>query len=323
MREGPSFHGSPRTAGRIERPATALVIVLLVAFVGIAIAKPWSSPAEPTPSSRLKGTNPTPPAASPQATAPAVPNAGPPASVGPLPVAFTTSLPPVSGTWTGLTWRRLAPDDPLRLVTAVVPWRRGFIAVGWVAGPPSTPVWTSEDGRHWDPLEVGVADTFWKGLAVLGVTELRTGLVALTETVQYCGEPCPPAYELPVVSWTSPDGRKWTPHLLPPEWLAEPPGRPPLFSVGPAGMIVASTGPAARLATSTDGSHWRLVPAGEFPARFSLTDLRGTATGYVAIGRLMTTEGSREPASLWSDDGRHWSEVPTILPTAPAVTSWW
>jgi hypothetical protein len=312
--EDRSFHGSAKPGDRNDRHVTALVLVLLLGFVGVAIAKPWGSQVEPAPSARLPRADVTPPPRSTQTAAPQVPSTKPAANVRPLPVAFNTSLPSVSATWTGLDWRRLAPDDPLGLLTSVLPWRRGFIAVGSVAGPPSTPVWTSADGTHWDVLPFNTASTFWPGHAVIGVAELGTGLVALTETVEYCAGPCRPRFELPVVAWTSPDGRTWTPRVLPPEWLAEPSGGRPLFADGPAGLVVASSGPAARLATSTDGSHWQLLPAGGFPAGFALDDLRGTEAGYVAVGRWITAD-KREAASLWSSDGRHWSENPAVLPT--------
>ena len=323
MGEERSFHGTPTTGGRRERRVTALVGVLLVGFVGIAIVKPWGGPVEPAPSARLPGVDVTTPSASLQTNAPEVPSPAPSAEVVPLPVAFTTprASASASATWTGLSWRRLAPDDPLSLVTSVVGWRGGFVAVGRIDAPPATPVWTSTDGTHWDVLPFNTPSTFWPGHAVLGIAEQGAGLGALTETVEYCADPCTLTFELPIVSWTSPDGRKWTPHVLPPEWLAEPAGQPPLVAVGPAGIVVATSGPSARLATSTDGSHWNLLPAVAFPARFALNDLHGTATGYVAVGRLMTTEGSREAASLWSSDGRHWSEVPTILSTRPVAAS--
>jgi hypothetical protein len=324
--EGRSFQGSPRTGGRGERRITAIVGVLLIGFIGIAIAKPWGSPpVEPAPSSRIPVADVTPPAASLQATTPSVPSLAPLSTVGPLPVAFTSPRSPASAsaaaTWTGLDWRRLAPDDPLILVTSIVRWRRGFIAVGRIAAPPSTPVWTSADGTRWDALPFNTASTFWPGHAVLGVAEVGTGLVALSETVEYCSAPCPPTFELPIVSWTSADGRTWTPHMLPPEWLTEPSGQPPLFAIGPAGLVVASSGRAARLATSPDGSQWHLLPPGDFPARFTLTDVRGTGTGYVAVGRWMTTDGRNQVASLWSSDGRRWPETPTILSTTPGTES--
>jgi hypothetical protein len=88
-----------------------------------------------------------------------------------------------------------------------------------------------------------------------------------------------------------------------------------LVAVGPAGLVVASTGPGAHLATSTDGSHWQRLTAAGFPAQIALNDLHGTATGYVAVGRWVTPDARSEAASLWSSDGRQWSEMPTILPS--------
>jgi hypothetical protein len=329
--EDRSFHGSATPGGRSDRHATTVLLVLLIAFIGFAIAKPWGSQGEPAPSARLPRASVTPPPPSIQTTAPEVPSTRPAASTRPganaraLPVAFSTSLPPVSAMWTGLDWRRLAPGDPLSLVTSILPWRRGFIAVGWVAGPPSTPVWTSADGTHWDVLPFNTSSTFWPGHVVLGVARVGTGLVALTETVEYCPEPCPPTFELPVVAWTSTNGRKWTPRLLPPEWLAEPSGGRPLFAGGPGGLVVASSGSAARLATSTDGSHWQLLPADTFPSGFALTDLRATAAGYAAVGRVPAADGRDEAVALESRDGRQWSEIPAVLATgaeaAPAVGS--
>jgi len=303
------------------RRMAGLVIVLIVALVGIALVKPWGSPVEPAPPVAPSQAPVTPPSVSLPTTVPVMPSTAPSVTVGPLPVAFTTPMPPASATWAGLRWQRLAPDDPLSLVTSVVRWRRGSIAVGWVARLPATPVWTSADGTHWDPLLFGTSTTFWPGLDILGVADLQTDLVALTETVQFCGEPCPLTYVLPVLSWTSPDGRRWTPHLLSPEWPVTTRGRPPLVAFGPAGVLVASSGPVAHFATSSDGSHWHLLPVGGFPARFALTDLRGTATGYVAVGGWMTADGRSEAASLWSSDGRQWSEMPTILPTIPGAGS--
>jgi hypothetical protein len=80
--------------------------------------------------------------------------------------------------------------------------------------------------------------------------------------------------------------------------------------------VLASHGPAAHVATSTDGSRWHLLPPNGFPARFALSDLRGTASGYVAVGRWMPNGGGGIAASLWSSDGRHWPATPTLLPTS-------
>jgi hypothetical protein len=327
MPEGPSFTEPLKTGGRRERRGAALVSVLLIASLGILIAKPWGGPDDsapyvaPSPVVAPTEAVIAPPAPSLQTTAPAVPSAAPSIAVAPLPVSFTRRLSSPSATWTGVSWRRLAPDDPLNLVTSTTRWRRGFIAIGSEAALPATPVWTSADGSRWDALPFNTSTTFWPGMFVLGVEEVPTGLVAVTETAQYCGEPCALAFVLPVVSWTSPDGRRWTPHVLPQGWFASPEGQPPLVAAGPAGLVAASSGPTARLATSTDGTQWRLLPAGTFPAGFALNDLRGTATGYVAVGRWVTTDNNREPVALWSSDGEHWPQTPTHLPTMPETGS--
>jgi hypothetical protein len=320
MSGGPAFHGKLESDAA-KRGRDAGLIVLLAAFVVIAIAKPWGGSVEPSPSAGPSAADALPPPPSLPTNAPEEPSAAPSAVVAPLPVAFTTPRPPsVSATWTGLRWRRLAPDDPLSILRSVTRWRGGFIAVGWQGVPPRTPIWTSADGRRWVPLISGTSATFWPGFAVLGVAEGPTGLVAVTEAVEFCGEPCVPTYVPLVVSWTSPDGRRWRPHpLFPAEWLATPNGSAPLVAMGPPGLVVASSGPAAHFATSTDGSHWSLLPAGAFPARFALNDLRYAAPGYVALGHWLTGDGVGDAATLWSADGRHWSATPTALPTSVPV----
>jgi hypothetical protein len=229
-------------------------------------------------------------------------------------------MPQVS-TWTGLRWRRLASDDPLSLVTSVTPWRHGFVAVGWVGRTPATPVWTSPDGSHWDPLISGTATTFWSGLAVLGLADLPAGLVAITEFLPYCGGPCSVRYVPPVVSWVSADGERWTHRLvLPQDSLLSQTGAAPLVASGPAGLIVSTSGMAAHLATTKDGTHWQHPPTNTLPPEFWLNDLRGTATGYVAVGRWTTNDAQPGAGSLWSADGHGWSRVP-ISQAAPSTGS--
>jgi hypothetical protein len=331
---GPAFSGMPRSAGARDRLAAGLVIVLVAGFLVVAIVKPWAGSTAPMPA-------PGPSTARLASGAPSlrsVPTNGPtqssPATPGPLPVAFTTPTPPpVSAAWTGLRWRRVSPDDPLRLVTSVLAWRGGFIALGSFGGLASTPIWTSADGREWIPLPVDTSTGFWPGLAILGVAGLPvdagvaglpTGLVALTSTAGPCGGLCAPGSPPQVMSWTSNDGRSWTPHTLPADWQASAAVAAPILAAGPAGSVVASRGPDARLAISSDGARWRSLPADTLPRRFGLDDLSGTATGYVAIGRWTSGDGDR-PASLWSSDARHWSRIPTILPPSdtgvrPATT---
>jgi hypothetical protein len=98
---------------------------------------------------------------------------------GPPRAAFDMPVPPAAdAAWTAIQWRALAPNDPLTLVRSVLRWSRGFIAVG--SDGSSTPVWTSTDGAHWEPLLFNTPNTFWPGLQVVGIAEVRGGLVALT-----------------------------------------------------------------------------------------------------------------------------------------------
>ena len=246
-------------------------------------------------------------------TATEAPSAAPSASDGPLPFGFTLPRPPASTTWTGLTWRRLAPDNPLGLVNSVVGWRGGYVAIGWV-GPrlPTTPVWTSTDGAQWQPVLFDTPTTFWPGTLVLDVAEVPGGLVALT--AQACGgASCSQAFLPTVDSWTSPDGRSWTPHA-PIDALVAPMESPPQVAGGPAGLVAAMSGTSAHVVISADGIDWRSLPAGTLPATFWLNDLRGIGTGYVAVGRQVASGTHPDAASLWSADGRHWSRTPTLLP---------
>ncbi len=316
MREGSAFHGTPRGEGARDRLVASAVVVLAVGFVAIALAKPWAGPPAPEPSTVAIGSPDASPRASlpsallaPAAVAPPAPRATP------LPVAFTMPTPPPApAAWSGLRWRRLAPDDPLRLVTAQVRWTGGFVAVGSFAGLPASPLWTSADGRDWRPLEVSQSTAIWPGLAVLGLEQLASGLVALTEAATPCGGPCAPGSAPPVMPWTSSDGRRWVPGGLPAGWLEAAAGSAPIAVVGPAGLLVASTGRDAHLALSPDGAAWRALPAAALPSRFALQDLVATATGYVAVGLWPIGNGRQAAASLRSADGIRWSPTPTILP---------
>src|SRR5450759_4106092 len=125
-----------------RRRAAGLVVVLVVAFMGVAIAKPWGSPVESSPTPGPLGTAGPSVSQSTAAIGTAVPAATTRPPVGPSADAFTTPQPPPeTATWRGIRWRRLASDDPLSLVRSVLRWRGGFIAVGWDAS--TTPIWTS------------------------------------------------------------------------------------------------------------------------------------------------------------------------------------
>jgi hypothetical protein len=316
---GGSFDRVPVTNGPRNRRVAGLVVALLVLVIGVAIAKPWTTtvaPASPTPgvsgsplapsaSGTTSASGPAPPSAA-AVPSPASPTAIVPSAADP----FETPVPPAAtATWTGLRWRVLAPDDPLSLVTSALRWRGGFIALGRQPSPlvPDTPVWTSQDGAHWTPLWFNTSTTFWPGTEVGSIAEVRGGVVAMTQLEAQS-----------VLAWTSADGHSWGCACSVP-LPAETPG-PPLLAAGPTGLVAASTTTGA-LATSPDGSHWTVVPDRAHPSGFSLADLRGTATGYVAGGELngaAATLLNGTAATLWSADGRSW--VATTLPlTAPGV----
>jgi hypothetical protein len=313
MTDRGSFDSVPVTNGPKNRRIAGLVAGLVIVSVAIAIAKPWGTPVGPIASTAGASGN---PAASPASgttsasgTARASASAAEPSPTRVEPSAadpFATPVPPAAtATWTGLRWHRLAPDDPLALVTSVLRWRGGFIALGRQPSAPNTdtPVWTSLDGAHWTPLWFNTSTTFWPGTEVGSIAEVRGGVVAMTQLEAQS-----------VLAWTSADGHSWGCACGVP-LPAETQG-PPLLAAGPTGLVAASTTTGA-LATSPDGRHWTVVPDRAHPSGFSLFDLRGTATGYVAGGQLSggaATLLNGTAATLWSSDGRSW--VATTLPLA-------
>lgn len=242
----------------------------------------------------------------------------------PLATAFTTPVPPSAvATWAALTWQPVAAADPLRLVRSALRWSGGFLAVG--RGGSGTPVWTSRDGAQWDPLPFDTATTFWPGLLVVGVAEVRDGLVALTllaGNTDCAAAPSCPVYSptLPLTAWTSPDGRSWTPHGgpnlgSPADW----PG-PPLLASGPAGLVVAAPTVPTRVATSTDGIHWRTLPARALPADVRIGGLAADARGFTAVGTQQVSADQARGVAFQSTDGATWIGPSALLdPTASVM----
>jgi hypothetical protein len=208
----------------------------------------------------------------------------------------------------------------LGLVRSVLRWRGGFIAVG--SDGSSTPIWTSQDGAHWEPLLFNTPNTFWPGLQIVGMAEVRGGLVALTLLAGTwdCASTCPTySPSLPLMAWTSPDGQSWTPHDgpdlgLPTDWQATP-----LLAAGPAGVVATSPTTPTHLATSVDGVHWRALPAGALPTGFDVRGIVGTATGFVAVGSLPIDADHVRAVSAQSVDGVTWTDPYSLdMPTASA-----
>ncbi len=272
---------------------------LPVATPAPPVASATSTPAVASPSAGPSATMPLPGAPS-----PALP-AGPPRA------AFDMPLPPAAdAAWTAIHWRKLASDEPLTLIHSVLRWSGGFIAVG--SDGSSTPVWTSADGAHWEPLLFNTPTTFWPGLQIVGMAEVHGGLVALTllSGSYDCGNAgaCP-AYSpsLPLMAWTSPDGRSWTPHggpdlRLPAQWDG-----PPLLAAGPAGLVAVSPLPPTHVATTVDGVHWQTLPAAALPAGFWIKDIVGTASGFTAVGALPVDTEHDRAVAFGSTGGATWT----------------
>lgn len=148
---------------RIRGAAAGLALVLVVADCAATMSPAPSPVASPSPA---PGLSPSPPGA-----------AASPAGL----AAFTTPVPARAETpWSGISWRKLAPDDPLAQVRSVLRWSGGFVALGAViaTGETSrTPVWVSADGVTWRPLDAYV---FGPATIVIGVGETAEGIVALT-----------------------------------------------------------------------------------------------------------------------------------------------
>ena len=296
-----------------------MVALLVVGFVGVALAKPWSgapsrSAASGSPSTVDPGSN---------EVAEASRGSSASASNVPVPGANPITLPTPATTtaaWTGIRWRQLAPDDPLNLIRSVVPWRGGFVAVGFDPTDPiaPTPIWTSSDGAAWQPLPVGTATTFWPGVQVVAMADIPNGLVALTSPGGGCD-----GYELcqwfgpPVTAWTSSDGRRWSPRAAPTLGTAAT-WRGAALAGGPAGLVAVSMGTHAEVASSADGTDWQTSPVRSLPTDVAVGVLQGTPTGYVLAGTTASRQSSPPagsasgsgdpggPGTLWSANGRDW-----------------
>ncbi len=167
MTDGTSFHGAPTARGRHDGPFI-LVVVLVVAGIALAIAKPWGAAGPPLASTAPRV------AASGQ---PAASVTSPPVAVAthlahPLPVAFTAPAPAGSSGWAGLDWSSLASDDPLGAVRAEVTLGATSVAIGDIPGSTSTTVWSSADGSHWQPIEDNTPTTFWPNISIVALATL-------------------------------------------------------------------------------------------------------------------------------------------------------
>jgi hypothetical protein len=84
--------------------------------------------------------------------------------------------------------------------------------------------------------------------------------------------------------------------------------------------VLASAGTGARLAVSTDGAHWSLLPSTAFPAWFDLRVLAGSPSGYVAGGRSTAGLLAPFPAAVLSSHARSWPAAAVPLPASAGGT---
>lgn len=214
----------------------------------------------------------------------------------------------------GASWRAVdggAAFDavPEAHMTAVVPWRDGFVAAGYVgslAGPISAAFWRSPDGGAWERIPATPA---FDGARVdgLAIAPATGSLVAVGRAGDAKTATGPAA-------WTSHDGRTWRRSSLATGtgvMLALASGDSELVAVG---ANLDSTKAVAW--TSHDGVAWDVAPDAPALDNFGLKiEMRAVAwdgTRFVAGGHLLFgTQFST--AVVWtSTNGMTWSRATDV-----------
>jgi hypothetical protein len=303
------FQGRTAAAGTRRAVGVGLVAV---AFIAIAMAKPWEA-AGPSASQ--------PPLAS-SPVAPATRGQSPRSPALPTPVVaasgsgFVVGRPP-AGTWTSLAWTPVDPGIPFARVRSVVRWQHGYLAIG-PDDPAGTLLWSSPDGAAWDAVPIATAGGLWPGTRIWAAVGFRgslwtVGTVPMSSAPSGSSTPAP-TYLLP---WTTADGRSW--QLTGATTMPTPLGLvgPVLATVSQDRLVLAwnelspDGSMAARVWWSADGSSWHEVAQASLPAAFQISALVGSPGGFL-IGGQSTREGVAAAAILRSPDGSSW--VPVALP---------
>lgn len=229
----------------------------------------------------------------------------------------------------GVTWSRLAEDDPALNLGAILMYGvtdggPGIVAVGMGCEDdlegcvPYPTVWTSADGSSWD-RSAADPDVFGDRGALLDVVATEHGLIAAGGFYTTEGET-----ELiqPTV-WLSPDGIEWEQ-----VWQGEAYD----FTTAPvitgfqalaadAIGTVVGVGPAVNdqgdfvgaIWTSTNGREWERIDqnspvfASGTDAYVAIQDVGAGPGGFVAVG----TDGGTEVAIWHSPDGFAWNRADT------------
>ena len=238
----------------------------------------------------------------------------------------------------GLTWERLAEDDPALNLGAVLMYGvtdggPGLVAVGMGCEneaegcAPYATVWTSVDGSSWtrSPYDAAIfGGTSAQTSFMAGVADTSLGLIAVG-SMDYWTLDDEGVEELvtthPTV-WTSADGITWERSwedvgsvMLPDDY-----GGPTVYMdavvEGPDGQLVAVGGALdengesiAAVWTSANGLDWeRTAPdPGVFSPGTIMLDVTWGEHGFVAVG-----SGDGSEAGIWqSSDGTSWTRIDT------------
>ncbi len=273
--------------------AAAVVVIAVVALTLRGGSVPPGGPS-PSPSALPTASASASPSASAGPSASASPTASPPAS----PAATSSpstgpSAVPVTG-WTGLSVRSLV-DAPVEVQT-VIPWTRGYLAVGPATASGPTRSWTSQDGRAWTVLP---ASTF--GLDSTDGSSVVSGVACgdgiLVETTDAGGV---------VTLWSTTDGTTWTPTRdsgVEAGQLAST--GTTAVAAGESGTIAAS--PGLHVELTTDCTTWRRVDL-PGPSRGLVSDVAAFGGGFVAVGYSTDAQGLAVAPLAWlSADGSTWT----------------
>jgi hypothetical protein len=323
------------------RPRLSLVVLalLLVAACGANPPPQPSGATESTPGAtasagHIVGPSMTSPPASTAITDGATPAPGSssvPAAF--LLPGFSLGTPPSDrSAWSVIEWRRLSPDNPLRLVTSITGWPGGYVALGKEVADTTdvataiaarTPVWISTDGTTWTPL---APDALGPDSIILGVAAVPDGLVALT--ARSGPNQCEPGDTLndgcfgtspPVQSWTSADGLTWSANPGPFDT-----GEVPWFGADDRTLFAMATGGTAfEAAVSDDGVTWMALPADALPSTYTADSpaVFSTPSAILLAGGANLAGGRAGPlrASIpRSTEGSHWTSI-RLPSTTPGV----
>ncbi len=323
MAEPAQFTGRAAPGGR---PRSAMVVgALIVASLGLAVAKPWEQPRpSPPPSAAVAVPSVTPTGGG------TLPIQAPPTPtpVFPLRIPFTLRPPPATGApWTDIRWQHVDATHPLAHFGTALRWAGGYASLG-DDGMGGTRLWTSPDGHAWNPIGSGTATTFWPGVHVESVAPLGRRLLAVTSLPAPLSPANPPSSDpasagpsapqsVVFASWLSEDGSAWQmrggPILTQPTRLSGP-------------VLVAGSGDHAvigwdawpepggetsgHLAVTADGASWQPLPASALPSGFQVTALvAAPGGGFLAAGKSVA-DGLASAALLRSDaTGQAWTPV--------------